>query len=106
MNWYGMTKTADIGHGQTLEGERLQSELRRLTSEVGGLRRRALANELEDVLPRWRGEVRRAILMLPDVEKLARMSMFEMEKLSGRVDEIRRTMERYGAARMREILGK
>jgi hypothetical protein len=90
-------KVADWGHGDTLEGQLMRRTLDGLAKRVADLRARAAANELGDVLPRWRGEIRRAILMLPTTERLARLSMMELEGLEKRVDEIASSMRRYTA---------
>lgn len=60
MNWYGLLKIAnEIGHGDTLQGQMHNLELARVKKEVDRLRLLAATGGPQDVLPRWRGEVRR-----------------------------------------------
>ena len=106
MNWYKPLKTAkEIGHGDTLEGQFHKLELVRLKKEVDRLRLLAAMGGPEDVLPRWRGEVRRNILLLPAQSVLDRMSMIELERVSGALDELHATMQKYSAKRFMEIMG-
>jgi hypothetical protein len=105
MNWTRKAQSQPIGHGNTLNGERIARELRRIASEVQALRAEAAAGGPDDVLPRWRGDVRRMILMLPSTSALERMSMYELEEASARLDEVRASMDRYSAGRFREIMG-
>ena len=60
---------------------------------------------LEDVLPRWRGELKRKIVLLPTDERLGRLSMMEIEELSLKVEEIQSEMDKYSSSRLRGIAG-
>jgi hypothetical protein len=57
----------------------------------------------ESVLPRWQGTAREKILQLPAVSVMPRMSMFELRKVSGKVDEIKNFMKTYSIQRFQEI---
>lgn len=105
MEWYRQVKVADVGHGDTYEGKRLKGEITRLTHVIDKLRAEALNGGPSRVLPRWQGEVRRKILLLPATDRLARLSMMELERIGTRVDEINAEMARYDAARHKEITG-
>lgn len=106
MNWYRPIKIAeDIGHGNTLEGQYMKRELRRLSNEVSKLRMIAAAGGPDTVLPRWRGDIRQRILQLPASGRMSNMSMFELEQVSAQVDAIRHGMDRYSMARFMEIIG-
>jgi len=100
MRWF--TK---IAHGNTLDGQRHKQQLAKLTKDVRKLVSAALEGGPQSVLPRWRGEVRRAILMLPPEERLHKMSMYEIEQLQSKVAEIKAKMERYDTRRFLEIMG-
>lgn len=106
MNWYHPIKVAnEIGHGNTLEGQFMKREKQRLTKEVDRLRLLAASGGPDNVLPRWKGDVRQKILLLPALDVIERMSMIETEYLAGQVDSIRSTMDRYSASRFKEIIG-
>lgn len=105
MEWYKRVKTADVGHGDTLDGKRMKNELVRLTNVIDRLRKEALDGGPIGVLPRWRGEVRRHILLLPATDRLDRLSMMELDALDKRVEGIKASMSRYDAARLKEITG-
>ncbi len=108
MDWYKpLIKTAkpEIGHGNTLEGQMLKQEILRLAKEVDRLRTMAATGGPDGVLPRWKGEVRHKILLLPSSDILPRMSMFELTQLSGQIDGIHQTMTTYSANRFKEIIG-
>ena len=103
MRWY---KKADYGHGDTLDGQRLEAERAKLLKDLGGIRAKAARNGgLDDVLPRWRGEIRRKIVLLPTDERLGRLSMMEIDELASKVAAIRSEMDRYSSARAKEIEG-
>lgn len=105
-NWYSIIKQAEArGHGDTLHGERKRRESEALMRDISKLRKKAIANELEEVLPRWRGEARRKILLLPPVDRIHNMSMMELETLTSEVRDIRDYMQRYSSKRMSDILG-
>ena len=103
-NWYSILKVAG-DHGDTMRGQMLRQEATRLARTIGKLRGLAAGNELDGVLPRWRGEVRRSILLLPTADKVAGMSMWEIEGLSRRVESILGVARRYSSRRLAEILG-
>lgn len=110
MNWYEplkqMTKTAEeLGHGNTLEGQYLKEERLRLFKAINHLRTIAAAGGPDGVLPRWRPEVRRSILLLPAATKTQNMSMFELRKVSTQIDGIRNFMTNYSTSRLKEIMG-
>ena len=106
MNWYRVIKTAkDIGHGNTLEGQMYKQEMTRIKKEVDKFRLLAASGGPEDVLPRWRGELRRRIFMLPAEPTIERMSMMELKEVSKALESISATMKKYSAARLKEIMG-
>jgi hypothetical protein len=92
MRWY---KTAS-DHGDTLHGQHLAVERGRLSREVDDLRGLAATGNV-GVLQRWAGEVRRRMLLLPPAERVARMSPYELGKLSVVVSGIRGDMTKYEA---------
>lgn len=102
MRWF--VKTADKWHGDTLDGQLRKRELSRLTKTLINLVRVAVAGGPEDVLPRWRGEVRRSILLLPAAGRLPNMSMMELRDLSGTIAKIESNMLRYSNKRFNEIV--
>jgi hypothetical protein len=103
MRWY---KTADYLHGDTLDGQRIEAERAKLLKDLGSIRARAARNDgLDDVLPRWRGEIRRKIVLLPTDERLGRLSMMEIDELASKVESIRSEMDKYSASRLKEIEG-
>jgi len=106
MDWYKVIKTAknEIGHGNTLEGQKLKQELERVAKEIDRLKTAAITGGPESVLPRWRGEIRHKIMLLPAISRLARMSMYELNEVSAHVKSIRNVMEQYSAKRFMEIM--
>ena len=102
MRWF--VKLADKWHGDTLEGQLYKRELSRISKDLTTLVRAAVMGKLGNVLPRWRGEVRRAILLLPAADKLPRMSMMELKDVSKTMTRIKSDIKRYNDKRMREIL--
>jgi hypothetical protein len=109
MDWFKnlnkQTKVAkEIGHGNTLEGQLIKQEMKRLAREVDVLRVTAATGGPESVLPRWRGEVRRQILLLPSTVVVSRMSMHELHTLAKQIGLIRYAMHKYSAKRLGEIL--
>ena len=103
MHWYKTAK--EFGHGDTLEGQLLKKELTRLTREVSDLKTAAAAGGPDSVLPRWRPDVRRSIMLLPSVERLPMMSMYELGRLSQSIQTIRAVMAKYNAGHMMAIMG-
>ncbi len=102
MKWYKVAYEA--GHGDTLNGQYMNRELNRIAKELDRLRTSAQVGGPEDVLPRWRGDVRRRILMLPTREVISRMSMYELEQVSGEIDDILGTMAKFSVKRFKEIV--
>lgn len=107
MDWYQpLVKTAkEIGHGDTFEGQMLTQQKKRLAKEIDHLRMVAATGGPEAVLPRWRGEIRSKILLLPPVVRIENMSMFEVAEASVTVDLIKQSMDHYSAKRFMEIIG-
>lgn len=103
MIWYGTVKTA--GHGDTMEGQHMRSTYSALRDEIEQLRESAIHGGPDKVSPRWRGELRRRILLLPPVGKLGRMSMYELGQLKLSVDSIKDDIKRRSVRRFEEILG-
>jgi hypothetical protein len=101
MRWF--IKTAK--HGDTQEGQMLSQELNKLTKDVRRLVADAIAGGPSSVLPRWRGELRRAILLLPAEERLYKLSMYEIDELKIKVAEIKAKMKHYDTKRLMEIMG-
>jgi hypothetical protein len=77
--------------------------LQEVMGDVMKLREAAIADKMDNVLPRWRGEMRRRILLLPSVERLPRMSMMELDDLKVEVDSIWATAKRYNAKRIEDL---
>jgi len=102
MRWF--TKIAE--HGNTLDGKMYDQELGKVTKDLKKLVAEALSDGPKTVLPRWRGEIRRAILMLPPEEKLHRMSMYEIKKLKEKLADIKAKMERYDMGRFMTVVGR
>jgi hypothetical protein len=100
MNWYKYAKDGDTLHGQFMK-----REMERLMGEVKGLKMMVSASGPDKVLPRWKGEVRRHILLLPSLQRMPRMSMYELSKVSDDVESIREMMRRYDSDRFQEIMG-
>jgi hypothetical protein len=97
MRWY---KAA-----QTDNGELMGREQRRLAEDLDILRREAASGGPSDVLPRWKGEIRRMILLLPSKEAMLRMSMMELKDLSSKISDIRGLMEKFSASKLRGVTG-
>lgn len=75
----------------------------RLANEVNELRAEAASGPLKTVIPRFAPELRRKALLLPLADRIARMSMYELEKVSDKVSAIRRDMEKYDIKRVSEV---
>jgi hypothetical protein len=101
MNWF--RKIA--AHGNTLDGQMFSQELVKLSKDVKHLVAEALDGGPNSVLPRWRGEIRRSILMLPVEERLPKLSMYEINELKTKVAEIKAKIEKYDTKRLIEIMG-
>lgn len=102
MRWF--VKIADKWHGDTLDGQLHRRELARLTKSLIHLVRIAVAGGPGSVLPRWRGDVRRSILLLPAAGRLPNMSMMELDDLSRTIAGIESSMRRYSNKRLNEIV--
>lgn len=100
MNWYKYAKDGDTLHGQFMK-----REMNRLMGEVKTLKAMVEPSGPDKVLPRWKGEVRRHILLLPSLQRMPRMSMYELDQVSSKVEEIRQMMRRYDSDRFQEIVG-
>jgi len=105
MDWYRVVEAKEIGHGNTMEGQMMIQHRQRLAKEISTLRMAASTGGPDNVLPRWRGDVRQRIFLLPAVAKIEGMSMFEIQQVSESVDAIKQTMEHYSASRFKEIIG-
>ena len=106
MEWYKLVKVAeDFGHGDTLRGQYIKREKERLAKLVTKLRTAAGSGGPNDVLPRWKGEIRRKILMLPTMDVISRMSMYELSSLSEHVAELEGLMRKFSISRLSEIMG-
>jgi len=92
-------------HGDTMDGQMLRSEVARLSKEIRALVADANGGGPASVLPRWRGELRREILVLPREDRVASMSMGEIRELSSRVAGIRGRIRKYDSRRLVEIMG-
>lgn len=106
MRWYSrISKMAqsEWGHGGTLDGQRMKRTYSEVKSDLEDLK--AQAGQLDEVLPRWRGEIRRKIFLLPAVDKLPRMSMHELLAVKSSMDDIKAQMRRYDHKRFSEIIG-
>jgi len=82
----------------------MKRELTRLSLELDRLRTSAATGGPDDVLPRWRGDVRRRILMLPTKDVIARMSMCELEQVSAEIEDLQSTMAKFSVSRFKEIV--
>ncbi len=104
MRWFQKIVTADRGHQNTLDGQFYTKKLVRLTKRL-----RALLRETEggtqSVLPRWRGDIKRAILLLPKAERVGRMSMAELREVENKI-AIKRFHETSIGHRRRETEGR
>jgi hypothetical protein len=97
-------KTAEWGHGDTLDGQLMKRELEGISKDLKKLRFAAETNHLDVVLPRWRGEIRHKILLLPPLERIARMSMSELSEVREKIDKIKAAMKRYNQNIFMEIM--
>lgn len=95
MDWY---KTAS-----TYEGEAIRRAVSDLTADIRRLKSDAASGGPSNVLPRWRGELRRSILLLPPTKVLGNMSMYELRELRSKVNDIESEIRRYDRARAEEI---
>lgn len=105
MKWFSKFARADFGHGDTLSGQMMKQERERLTNTVRRLKTEASTGGPESVLPRWRGELRRKILLLPALDRIANMSMYELRTIDTEVDGIKAAIERYDANRFLRVMG-
>jgi hypothetical protein len=103
MRWFKRIKKA--AHGDTLDGQVWQGELAVVRKKIRSLLKGAMAGGPSSVMPRWRGEIRRAILLLPAEERLDGMSMIELGEVRNDIGKIEDDMARYSSERMREIMG-
>lgn len=102
--WYMLVKLAS-DHGDTMHGQMKAYETEAVIKSISKLKAKVMANDMEDILPRWRGEARRMILSLPSTERIGNMSMYELERLSSSIEGIYDYMRRYSSKRLTEILG-
>jgi hypothetical protein len=106
MKWYGKAvKKAELGHGDTLDGQMMDNTFKNLEKEVTVLRMSALEGGPHDVLPRWQGELRRAMLLLPPMDRIERMSMGELLEVRDKVDKIKADMDRYSQKKFMALTG-
>lgn len=105
MEWYKKLTAKEVGHGDTMQGQMMIQHRQRLAKEISTLRTLAATGGPDAVLPRWRGEVRQKILLLPAIARIEGMSMFELSQILESVDDIKQTMEHYSASRFKEIVG-
>jgi hypothetical protein len=96
MRWH---KTAG-GHGDTLDGQLMAKTYRELRADMEALKAMASTGGPAHVLPRWKGELRRRILLLPPLDRTHKMSMSELHEVRAVVDEIKRLVRRYDARRI------
>jgi hypothetical protein len=99
-----ITKTAEWGHGDTLDGQMMKRELKKVSEDVRTLRAKAISGGPNEVLPRWKGEIRYKILLLPTLDKIARMSMSELGEVREQVDKIKASMSKYNQNFFMEIM--
>jgi hypothetical protein len=100
VRWY---KVAD--HGDTLNGQMLEQRRVALAKDIAELRDQASLGGPQDVLQRWRGELRRKMLLLPASDRVYAMSMSEVNDTAKVVSEVRRLVSRYSESRMKGIIG-
>jgi hypothetical protein len=92
MKWY---KTAS-DHGDTLHGQRIAEERGRVSKDVSDLRDMAIDGKI-GVMPRWAGEIRRRMLLLPPADRVHRMCMHELAELSTKLAGIRADLHKFEA---------
>ena len=103
MLWYKkITKKA--GHEDTLDGQLMRKVHTALVYEIKQLKVSAWHQGPKSILPRWRGTVRDKILMLPALDKIDRMSMYELNQLQVEVNAIKSMTDKYSQTRFEEIL--
>lgn len=102
MKWF----TRISSHGDTLDGQLLRSELAQIIKDLHRLLSDIFNGGPHSVLPRWRGEIKRSILLLPKEERIRKMSMIELGELKKKIDNIKEQMNRYSIDRFKEIFGK
>lgn len=105
MKWFMRTKTAAHGHGDTMNGQFYDSKLASVKKRLSNMVASTADHGPKVVLPRWRGQIRREILMLPAVDRIHKMSMYELESLEQTLDMIADKMKKYSVSRFREITG-
>lgn len=106
MKWYGKAvKTAKWGHGDTLDGQMMDRTFKSIEKEVTSLRTSALAGGPHGILPRWQGDLRREILLLPPMDRIERMSMGQLLEVQDKVNRIKAAMDRYSQDRFMELVG-
>ena len=98
MNWWKNVTASE--HGDTLDGQLMKQELRRLLLEVAELKEAAISGGPEDIMPRWKGIVRDKMIKLPSLEVMPRMSMSELRTLDSQVNEIREALKKYRLSRI------
>jgi len=74
----------------------MDREMKKLYATISEMRSKAASGDMEHVLPRWRGELRREILMLPSPQRLPNMSMYELREVAAMVEKIQATEAKYG----------
>ena len=92
MKWY---KTAG-DHLDTRNGELLNQVRERLSKDVEKLKKDVIGGGPR-VAQRFFGELRQRIIKLPPLERIPRLSMSELEDLSGVVAGIHSDVKKYGA---------
>lgn len=103
-NWFQTIKTAGGNHGDTLHGQMRTQEAAEVERSIVTLKKKAVTNDL-DVLPRWAGEVKRKIYLLPPASRINSMSMFEISQVKSKLAAIKESMELYSSKRLSEITG-
>jgi len=106
-SWFKLMKEAgqDWGHGDTMHGQMRERETKAIIEKVSKLKMKAASPSSLGVLPRWAGEIRQKILLLPPTSRISKLSMYEIANLSSAVQKIEDLMARYRASRMTEIIG-
>lgn len=107
MRWYQkiVKEAEDWGHGDTLEGQYLRRTIRSIRDDIERLRNEAETDGLEAVMPRWRGEIKRKIFLLPPMSRVSRMSMHELKSLAERLDDLKAEINKYNQKRFSEAIG-